>query len=203
MAKARSYFDLAWRQSATAGGPIANNLIHDIDLLLYLFGPMERVFAEQTAKQRHFHVEEGAVLVFRFASGVVGTFVISDAVSSPWSFEQGTGENPLIPSTGQDFLRILGTKGSLGVGDMSRWSYGKMESDWHANMEREAVPVGEGVPFELQLRNFANVIQGRSEPRCAGEDGLAAVMVAEAIKLSIKSGQPVRIADVEHLPNGV
>jgi hypothetical protein len=44
-------------------------------------------------------------------------------VPSPYSFEAGTGENPIVPKQGEDFYRIFGSNATLSVPDMTRWSY--------------------------------------------------------------------------------
>ena len=73
-------------------------------------------------------------MLFRFESGLVGTFVLADGAPSPWSFEACTGENPMIPRAGreQGFLRIMGAEGSLSVGDMRSWGYdgAVVEKSW-------------------------------------------------------------------------
>src|SRR5271156_6232829 len=76
----------SWRSSKTrGGGVILINFIHEIDLMHYLFGPVTRIHAEKTISrrtpQREDSAEEGAAITMRFASGVVGTFLISDNVS--------------------------------------------------------------------------------------------------------------------------
>lgn len=62
-------------------------------------------------------------MILKFASGAVGTFILSDAVPSPYSFEAGTGEIPMITYTGQDFHRIFGTQASLSVPNMQIWNH--------------------------------------------------------------------------------
>ena len=102
----------------------------------YLFGPVVRIHAEQTISKRSESnapdaAEEGAAISMRFASGVVSTFVLSDKVPSPHSFEQGTGENPLLPSSGADVYRIFGTNGTLSFPDMIMLSsYGNGKRSW-------------------------------------------------------------------------
>ncbi|PYH42856.1 Gfo/Idh/MocA family protein [Aspergillus saccharolyticus JOP 1030-1] len=194
-----------WRRSTeTGGGVLAINLIHDIDLLHYLFGPITRVFAEQTAPTRPsppHAAEEGAAITLRFASGVVGTFLVCDATPSPWSFEAGTGENPLIPQVqgegAEGFYRIFGQRGSLSVPDMRRWSYeGRAERSWSEELvvERREVDRTSPTPFALQLAHFVEVIQGKVEPVCTGEEALRALLVVEAIGRALRTGQ---VVDVE------
>lgn len=129
--KPDDYFEeKPWRSSkALGGGALLINLIHDLDNLQYLFGPVQRVYAELLLKQRasqlleesyHEAVDEGAVLTLRFANGICGTFICSDNVTSPFLFEAGTGENPTVPfnETAAGFYRVFGSHGTLSVPDL-------------------------------------------------------------------------------------
>ncbi|WYZ45810.1 hypothetical protein EsH8_IX_000035 [Colletotrichum jinshuiense] len=185
-----------WRQGKN-GGVVLINAIHEIDLLHHLLGPIVRVHAEKTASQRGYDAEEGAALTLRFKSGVVGTFIISDNVPSPYNFEAGTGENPLIPKTGQTFYQILGTDGTLSVPDMSVWSYKGTSKTWNSDLARDKVSVEDGIPFELQLAHFCQVIRGEEAPSCSLQAGLAALVVCQAIKEAIEANSTVDIPDYE------
>lgn len=194
--KPADYFegDGEWRKDGANGGPILINLVHDIDVLQHLLGPIIRVSAEETIKQRNFDAEEGAAVLLRFQSGCVGTFVVSDAVPSPHNFESGTGENPNIPATGMDFYRILGTEASLSVPDMKRWSYDGMEKSWSDRLNEEALIVEDSkIPFELQIEQFVKVVKGLEEPTCSGADAVRALMVVEAVKKAMKEGVGIDI----------
>jgi predicted dehydrogenase len=194
--KPKTYYEepTAWRSLSQGGGPILINLVHEIDILHYLLGPIIRVYAEQTVSQRVHEAEEGAAIVIRFESGVVGTFLLSDATPSAHSFEAGTGENPIIPQTGKDFYRIFGTEGTLSVGDMKVETYeaGK-EGSWQDKIVEEMLPVSAEVPFDEQIKHLVRVVKGEEEPRCTIEDGLQAVIVADAVTRAMKTGQPVNI----------
>ncbi|KAJ5135743.1 Oxidoreductase N-terminal [Penicillium bovifimosum] len=197
-----------WRASnERGGGVIPINLVHDIDLMHHLFGPIVRVTAEKTLPQRPsppHSADEGAALTLRFGSGVVGTFLVCDATPSPHNFETGTGENPLIPksSTGADFYRIFGSEASLSVPDLTRWSYdGSPAKSWNAPLTVDRMPLPDDrdmAPFDLQLAHFVDVINGDALPSCTGEEGLRALIVCEAVQEAMRSGQPVDI-DVDLL----
>jgi len=181
-----------WRKDGGNGGPILINLVHDVDILQFLLGPIIRVSAEETIKQRNFNAEEGAAILLRFQSGCVGTFIVSDAVPSPHNFESGTGENPTIPVTGMDFYKVFGTEASLSVPDMKRWSYDGREKDWTQELKEESLSVeGSRIPFELQVEQFVNVVRGEEEPMCSGEDAVRALVVVEAVKKAMKEGTAI------------
>lgn len=206
--KPPAYFDppTEWRRNGESGGPVWINLIHEIDILHYLLGShIVRVAAFETPKRRGHDAEEGGAIILHFDNGVVGTFLLSDAVVSPHAFEMGTGENPVIPRTGKDVYRIFGTDGTLSVPDLRRSFYdvaGGREKSWNSKIS-EVTETLEAwlseeertkVPFELQVAHFVRVIRDNEKPVCSGEDGLAAVRVAEAVRMALRTGQ---VVDVE------
>ncbi|KAK5102674.1 hypothetical protein LTS08_003474 [Lithohypha guttulata] len=193
--KPPSYFQspTEWRQSSSAG-VLLINMIHDIDLLHHLFGPITRVYAERTAAQRGYIAEEGAAITLRFACGVVGTFLTCDHTPSPHSFEAGTGENPMISKTEKDFYRVFGTEGMLEIPHCRVWSYREgEEKSWSSKLVVEEGGVEEDIPFVSQLKHFLRVVKGEEEPMCSGADGLRALIVCEAIKRSMRDEVPVTI----------
>ncbi|KAK0662715.1 Inositol 2-dehydrogenase [Lasiodiplodia hormozganensis] len=202
--KPSPYFDppTAWRRSAESGGPVLINLIHDIDVLHYLLGPIKTVAAFEAVKRRGHDAEEGGAILLHFESGVVGTFVLSDAVVSPHAFELGTGENPLFPPTGEDIYRIFGTEATLSVPDLKRWSYAQgTQKSWQNKMTQETLSLNDllsekerlKVPFELQVDHLVQVVRGEASPICSGADGLAAVRVAEAVRKALRTGGVVTV----------
>lgn len=153
-----AYFaEKPWRRSVHhGGGTMLINLIHDLDLLQYLLGPVQRVYAEVLPKQRpqegpQNHVDEGAALTLRFANGCCGTFLCSDNVTSPFSFEAGTGENPLIPQNlaAAGFYRIFGSHGTLLVPDLTLFHQnGLRDKSWWEPVQAEQLPLLHQMPRE-------------------------------------------------------
>ncbi|OQE41969.1 hypothetical protein PENCOP_c004G02367 [Penicillium coprophilum] len=204
-----AYFDFAsWRATRSAGGgPIWTNFVHDIDALQFLTGArVTCVWAINTTPRRKHEgvpaddtVEEGAAIMAQFSNGVVGTFLVSDNVASPYGWEAATGDNPLYPKaeTPVDVYRVLGTKGAIVVPENTLWTYDpeNVEGGWKAPITHTGIPVAEGIPFQNQAEHLARVVRGLEDPLCSAEDGLAAVSVCEAIitALKAKNGLPVKI----------
>jgi predicted dehydrogenase len=192
-----------WRRNPESGGPILINLIHEIDLLHYLMGPIVRVTAErgpgiEDVRGPEHKAESCIALTFRFANGAVGTFLLADNMPSPFNFESGTGENPTIPQTGLDFYRIFCSNGTLSVPDMRIWRYRTEDGNkkrWTEPLHEEKVDLGVmKAPFELQIAHFVRVIRGQELPSCSGEEGLRALVVCQAVKRAMQMGTAVDIA---------
>ncbi|KXG54434.1 uncharacterized protein PGRI_075780 [Penicillium griseofulvum] len=209
------YFASAsWRATRSAGGgPIWTNFVHDIDALHFLTGAkVTCVWAISTTSRRKHAgvaaddiVEEGAAIMTQFSNGVVGTFLVSDNVASPYGWEAATGDNPLYPKAEPpvDIYRILGTKGTIVVPENTLWTYDpetadkyNQETGWKSPISRIKLPVAEGIPFQNQAEHLARVVRDLEDPLCSAEDGLAAVSVCEAIATALKAkdGLPVPIS---------
>ena len=94
--KPDNYFEMAWRREK-GGGPILINLIHEIDLLRFLFGQIKKVQAVSSNQERGFEVEDTASVLLTFESGMIGTITLSDTVTSPYSWDMSSGESDHYP----------------------------------------------------------------------------------------------------------
>lgn len=189
------YHDLAWRRQP-GGGPVLINAIHEIDCLRMLCGDVETVQAADSDAVRGFEVEDTAAAILRFKSGALGTLLLSDTVSSPWSWETTSGENPLYPNSGLDSIMVGGTRGALTVPSLDlRWHESGQESWWNP-LQQMREPIIPADPYYEQMQNFADVIRGKAEPVLSGREGTKTLATTLAITESAKSGQVVRIDDM-------
>lgn len=122
-------FDVDWRRKAGAG-LVYLNLIHDIDLLHALCGPITSVHAMESNAVRGNEVEETAVVLLKFESGVLGTFNVSDAASAPWSWELTARENAHYPATSENCYWLGGTHGSLALPNLAVWTHDGPNGWW-------------------------------------------------------------------------
>ncbi len=189
--KPDDYFDTDWRRQPGAG-PIFLNLVHDIDLLQYFCGPVAEVHAMESNAFRGYAVEETAVILLRFASGLLGTVNVCDAASAPWSWELTARENPAYPATDQNSYLIGGSEGSLALPNLTLWRHDPL-GNWMEPIAATKVPFGLADPLVMQVENFVAAVKGEAEPRITGEDGLSALKVVAAVKASAQSGETVRI----------
>jgi len=194
--KPDDYFDVGggWRTQA-GGGPILLNLIHEVNNLLSLVGDIVRVQAVTSNATRGFAVEDTAAMLFTFANGALGTFLLSDTAASPRSWEQTSLENKSYDSfPDEDCYHIAGTRGSLSVPTMRLRVYEGMRSWWEP-LASSVVDIDRTDPLANQIAHFAAVIRGAEQPACSGRDGLKTLRVVDAVIEAARTGRPVDVTD--------
>lgn len=192
--KPDDYFDVGGWRRMPGGGPILLNLIHEVNNLLSLVGDIVRVQAVTSNATRGFPVEDTAAMVFTFANGALGTFLLSDAAASARSWEQTAKENLSYSSfDDEDCYHIAGTDGSLSVPTMRVRTFAGTRSWWEP-MNTTVESIDRSDPLANQVSHFAAVIRGEAEPICSARDGLKALQVVEAVTEAARTGGVVEIA---------
>jgi predicted dehydrogenase len=193
--KPDAYFEEngGWRRQP-GGGPILLNLTHEVNNLLSLVGDIATVQALTSNATRGFPVEDTAAMVFRFAGGALGTFLLSDTAASARSWEQTSQENTSYATYGdEDAYHIVGTRGSLSVPTM-RLKVFEGERSWWEPFTTSTEDVERSDPLANQITHFAAVIRGEVQPICSGRDGLKTMQVVDAVVESARTGRPVDIS---------
>jgi predicted dehydrogenase len=191
------YFDDngGWRRKP-GGGPMMLNLIHEVNQLESLIGDITSVQAVSSNATRGFPVEDTAAMVFQFANGALGTFLLSDTAASARSWELTSQENKEYPTYGdEDSFHIAGTKGSLSVPTMRVKLYDGTPSWWEPLTE-STESVNRTDPLSNQIAHFAAVIKGQEDPIVSGMAGLKSLRVVNAVREAARTGAPVEIRAV-------
>lgn len=190
------YFsDAPWRRE-TGAGPILLNLIHEIHNLRMLCGEIVAVQAFTSNAVRQFPVEDTVAISLRFASGVLGTFLLSDTAASARSWEQTSQENKAYSSyDDEDCYLVAGTNGSLAVPTMRLKTYPRpQDRSWWKPFEAGVVGLVREDPIGLQMEHFGAVVRGAATPLVSARDGLQNLRVTEAIVEAARSGSVVALA---------
>lgn len=193
--KPAHYFDDApWRREPGAG-PILLNMIHEVHSLRMLCGEIVAVQAFKSHAVRGFAVEDTVAINLRFASGALGTFMLSDTAACARSWEQTSRENPAYASyDDEDCYVITGTNGSLSVPTMRIKTYPRLQDrSWWKPFEVGSVGLVRKDPLQHQIEHFAAVVRGEAQALVTARDGLLNLRVTEAIAEAAQCGQAVEI----------
>ena len=192
------YFtDAPWR-TVKGGGPVLINLNHEIHNLRMLCGDVVEVQALSSNAVRGFEVEDTVAVNFRFASGVLGTFLLSDTSASARSWEQTSQENKDYASYGDEDCYVLaGTMGSLSIPTMRLKTYKTAEDrSWFKPFSSAKLELERQDPLALQLAHFIEVIKGEVAPLVSANDGLQNLRVVEAIASAIQTKRTVKLQEI-------
>ncbi len=149
------------------GGALINQAIHQVDILLWLIGPVRQVFgAWQLAATHRIESEDVVNALLQYTSGATGV------IQASTSFWPGYTER----------IEIHGSKGTAIIsGDkLTTWDV-EDDSGEPAPLDREvlsgssdpmAIPL---VPFERQFLDFGEAIRTGRSPASSGRDGLRAL----------------------------
>jgi predicted dehydrogenase len=190
----QSYYDEGgWKgtRALDGGGALMNQAIHNVDLLLWLMGPVTHIsgFTATLAHQR-FEVEDTAVACLRFANGALGVIQATTSV------------HPGLPKT----IAVHGDKGSVVIeqDDVVRWELTPETEEDKQIRQRFAVKTGASggssspaaishVGHARQLADFVNAIETSGRPLVDGREGRGAVEVILGIYRAAETGQTVAL----------
>ncbi len=165
------------------GGALINQAIHQIDILLWLCGPVRHVHGEwELAAAHRIESEDVISALVRYDSGAIGVIQAATAIK------------PGYPER----VEIHGTKGSAIItGDkLTTWD---VEGDSDAPVDSNTAtgasdPMAISLaPFERQFLDFGNAIREHRNPVVSGEEGYRALELVQAIYQSCREGRKVTI----------
>jgi predicted dehydrogenase len=190
----QSYYDEGgWKgtQALDGGGALMNQAIHNVDLLLWLMGPVTHItgFTATLAHER-IEVEDTAVACLRFANGALGVI------------EATTSVYPGLPKT----VAVHGDRGTAVIeqDDVLRWEFTPETAEDRAVRQRFAVKTGasggSSNPAAIshqgharQLADFVEALRTGRRPLVDGREGRRAVEVILGIYRSAATGRVVEI----------
>ena len=168
-----------WRitRPEAGGGVVLDITVHDADTLRFVLGddPVEISAFTQTAGMAGGGLEDGAMCIWRFKSGVIA--------------QSHEGFTTKFAGTG---FEVHGSEGSLIAGNvMTQKPIGSVllrttKGEEELSFDRDDL-------YARSLRQFHAAIRGEGQPSATGEDGVWSLTSAEAALQSAKSGKAVAI----------
>ena len=195
--RTQQYYDGGdWRGTwdLDGGGALMNQGVHYVDLLQWVMGPVESVFARcRTAAHERIEVEDIAVAVLSFASGAVGVLECTTAVYPGLSERlevTGTG-GTVIVEAGE--LKVRELKDEKGETD----PYGGKLRPSAAGPATVSAAANPGDISHLghreQLRDLLRAIDSGGRPAISGEEARRPLEIILAVYESARTGRDVTL----------
>lgn len=176
--------DPAFARPGRSGGLLVDMAIHDFDLAAWLMdSPVGRVHAEG-ARLVCDELEavgdiDNAVVNLRMESGALGQVEVSR--NAFYGYDVRT--------------EVLGADGAVAIGRGSKDGYEELSSE-KGTAEEAYLEERFGPAYRAEIRHFAECVRSGARPAVSGEEGLAALEVAEAARLSLEEERPVEVAEI-------
>jgi predicted dehydrogenase len=192
--RSQQYYDEGgWKgtQSLDGGGALMNQAIHNVDLLLWMMGPVASVCGlTATLAHERIEVEDTAVAAIRFKSGALGMLV---------------GTTSVYPGYPKQ-IAIHGDKGSAVIEqeDVLKWDFTPATADDDVVRAKFAAKVGasggaadpKAISHEghrRQLADFVDAVRANRLPKVDGREGKKAVELICAIYESNRTGKVMEL----------
>lgn len=180
----QAYYDQAeWRGTKEFdGGVLMNQAIHDLDLMLWLMGPVESVQAMATTRLRKIETEDVAAAVVQFKNGALG--VIEAATT-------------IYPKNLEESLAIFGETASVKISGrnanfIETWDIEGVTEEEADNLKNDIKEDPFGKPgHQCIIEDMIVAVQENRNPIVTGEDGIAPVKLILAILESAETGKKV------------
>jgi len=187
--RSQEYYNSAeWRGTLEldGGGVLINQAIHTIDLLLWLAGDVEHIYAKVgTFTHSDIEGEDNAVATLKFANGALG--VIEGSTSVVPAFKRKIeihGENGTAVLEGDSF-KLLRTEEELSQDKVETKNSGGSNPLAGFSVE----------PHKLQFEQIINAIINNEKTVVSGEDSLKSLGVVKAIYESSEQNKTIKLKD--------
>lgn len=181
----QSYYDMdAWRGTwALDGGVLTNQASHHVDLLEWMMGEVESVYAKSTTALVDIEAEDTAIAVLKFRNGALGCIEATTATR---------------PKDLEGSISILGEKGSVEIGgfavnQMKTWSFAEAEPADADVMEKYSVnpPNVYGFGHQAYYEHVLDCLKNGRQQLVDGLEGRRSIELISAIYESVETGREV------------
>ena len=182
----QDYYDQdAYRGTwAQDGGALTNQASHHVDMLQWMFGAVDAVFAMTARQLVRIEAEDTGVAVVRFASGALGTIEATTAAR---------------PTDIEASISVLGEHGVVEIGgfalnEMKRWTFESVEEEDEdvLALYRTNPPNVYGFGHHEYLAGVARAIAADGAPEIGGREGRKSLELIVAIYESAERNAPVK-----------
>ncbi|HZE70430.1 MAG TPA: Gfo/Idh/MocA family oxidoreductase [Pyrinomonadaceae bacterium] len=167
------------------GGALINQGVHTLDLLLWLLGDVERVYAKSITALHQIETEDTLVATLEFSSGVIGTLEAATSVYPGYArrLELSGSEGTLVLEHDRiiaaDLRQPLEEKGPGAKADSNPSATSPVVSDVRGH--------------QRILEDFFLAIEKGGRPICDGHEGRRSLELVQAIYQSSRTGLSVTL----------
>jgi UDP-N-acetyl-2-amino-2-deoxyglucuronate dehydrogenase len=188
----QSYYDQdSWRGTwALDGGVLTNQASHHIDLLEWMMGDVDTVFAKSTTALVNIEAEDTAAVVLKFKNGALGIIEATTAVR---------------PKDLEGSISILGETGTVEIGgfavnQMKVWNFVHPILGDEDVMTKYSVnpPNVYGFGHQAYYEHVVDCVLNNTPHLVDGLVGRQSLQLINAIYESIQTGREVRVGEVVH-----
>ena len=181
----QNYYDQAWWRGRwdMDGGVLTNQASHHVDLLEYMMGDVESVFAKSTTALVDIEAEDTAVVTLKFKNGALGIIEATTAVR---------------PKDLEGSISILGETGTVEIGGfavnkMVHWNFTNTKNGDEEVMEKYSVnpPNVYGFGHQAYYEHVVDSILNNKKHLVDGLVGRKSLELISAIYESIETGKEV------------
>jgi UDP-N-acetyl-2-amino-2-deoxyglucuronate dehydrogenase len=203
--RTQAYYDSgAWRGTwaLDGGGCLMNQGIHTVDLMLWLCGPVQEVFARtSTAAHERIEVEDLVCATLSFTNGAIGTLFASTATYPGYPARlalYGTEGTAIIEGDELHTLAIKGHETVLGPAAAAHAVQIATGGTRSAVQHATAAPAASsewqwGDAHRAQYVDFIAAIQENRAPLVDGKSGRDAVRLITTLYESARNGRPLPV----------
>lgn len=181
------YGNSRWRGrlDLDGGGALMNQGIHTVDLLLWLLGDVERVYAKAVTALHDIESEDTVVATLEFANGMVGTLEATTSAYPGYDrrFELTGTEGTIV----FEHDRIVRADLKQPKDDLVTATAGDL------NLSASSPIVSDVSGHKRIITDFMKAIAEDGTPKCDGLEGRRSVQLVNAIYESSRTGQPVSL----------
>ena len=181
------YANSRWRgkRALDGGGALMNQGVHTVDLLLWLMGDVERVYAKTVTALHQIEVEDTVVATLEFRNGAVGTMEVGTSIYPGYQrrVEVSGSEGTIV----MEHDRIVAA--DLRTPDPTLVS----QSAGDTNASASSPIVSDVSGHRRLIEDFLQAIDTGGSPVCDGREGRRSVKLIEAIYESSDTGLPVNL----------
>jgi UDP-N-acetyl-2-amino-2-deoxyglucuronate dehydrogenase len=178
------YSESRWRgtRALDGGGAVINQGIHTVDVLQWLFGPVESVSARVATRVHDIEAEDTAAAVLSFSSGAIGVLEAATSVYPGYSRR----------------IELTGSEGTLVIEQDTL-----IATDLRGHQETSAAQVtatsamtaavADATPHARMIQDFVKAIETGRPSACDAREGRKSVAIVEAIYRSARTGQAEQV----------